>query len=415
LSLGGSAMFSGSICRLLLVALTVGFFSAFCALASRALCPDFIQFWTAGKILAAGGDPYDVNLQAAIQKDLGWDKQENGLGIYDFLPYYYPPWLAILCTPLVPLGFFAARLVWFALNSILLIASTYLMKDSFPRVARSTVLTIAPFFAMSLFCLQLGQTAILVLFLIAGSWRLLEGGHDRAAGLLLAWTTIKPQLSAVLLLSATLWALRHKRWRVTLGLALTTMVICLASFLVLPNWIERVLNAPRITPMPVEYFPWNGTTWFLLLKGAGVSGWALYAGYGVVAAVALGSIARLALDRGTPLGDLIGFSLLATFLIAPYGRVYDFPVLLVPLLVLLGGRLPEMARALLLVAILVLPYIHWGWLLFLERAQRSPLQNMEITYFWIPALLVLVWLADAAITRRSGRLLSTKADNQPEP
>ncbi len=406
-------MLAVSIRRLILISLFLVFFAIFCAMAFRLLCPDFFQFWTAGKILIAGGDPYDIKLQAAIQRDLGWDKQKNGLGIYDFMPFYYPPWLAILCTPFVALSFRAAKVAWFVLNSSLLFASAYLMKDSFPGVARSTVLAIAPFFAMSLMCLQLGQTAILVLFLIAGSWRLLASGHDHAAGFLLAWTTIKPQLSAMLLLSVTLWSIRHQRWRVLMGLGLMSVVLAIASILVLPNWIERVLNAPRITPMPVVYFPWNGTTWFLLLKGAGVSGWAFIVLYGVMACAVLGSTTLVALDRATPLGDLIGLSLLVTFLIVPYSRVYDFPVLLVPLLVVLGGRLPEAARASLLVAILVLPYVHWGWLFLRERGAGSSLQNLEIGYFWIPSLLVLSWVANAAITRHRRQLLSIRADNQP--
>jgi hypothetical protein len=376
------------------------------------LCPDFIQFWTAGKILAAGGDPYNADLQASIQQELGWDKRENGLGIYAFMPFYYPPWLAILCTPLGFLGFPAAKFTWFALNSLLLLTSAWLLEDSFPGVARSAVLAIVPFFAMSLFCLQLGQTSILVLFLIACSWRLLKSGHDRTAGALLAWTTIKPQLSIVLLLSLMLWSMRQKRSGVILGFALAMLLLGVSSSLVLPDWIGRVLNAPRITPMPVEHFPWNGTTWFLLLKGAGISGWALYACYGAAASAALMSAVWLALDRETPLGNLIGLSLLATFVIAPYGRVYDFTVLLIPLLVLLGGRLPEAAKASLLVASMVLPYAHWGWLILKVRAQGSPLLNVEICYLWIPAFLLLAWIANGAMARKRGPVVSILGDSQ---
>jgi hypothetical protein len=157
--------------------------------------------------------------------------------------------------------------------------------------------------------------------------------------------------------------------------------------------------------MPVEHFPWNGTTWFLLLKGAGISGWGVYALYGVAAAAALGSTVRIAQDQGTALGNVIGLSLLATFFIAPYGRVYDFPVLLIPLLILLGGQLPEAAKASLLAAILVLPYLQWGWLLKQERAQGSPLQNVEISYLWIPALLLLCWIATAAMAGLHRRVM----------
>jgi len=33
---------------------------------------DFVQFWSAGKLLANGQSPYDAELQAAINAEAGW-------------------------------------------------------------------------------------------------------------------------------------------------------------------------------------------------------------------------------------------------------------------------------------------------------------------------------------------------------
>ena len=404
-----------SIRHLIIGALSLAFLAMFCTVTFRQLCPDFISFWTAAKNLTEGEDPYDIGRQSAIQRDLGWDKQENGLGIYDFMPFYYPPWFAMICTPFIPLGYGAAKIAWLALNLGLLLTSAYLLMDSFAGVARSVVLASAPFFAMSLYCLQLGQTSILILFLIAASWKLLEGGRDLAAGALFAWATVKPHLSAVVLISLFLWSLRQKRWGFPTGFFLTLALLCLGSSLLLPEWFSRMLKASLETPAPTQYFPWSGATWFLLLKGAGISGWALYLLCGVVAASAGVATIRSAIGRETPLREIIGLSLLVTFLIVPYGRAYDFPILLVPFLVLLGSRLPEAIRALLLLLVLILPYAQWGWLLFLEHLQGAPLQNMEITYFWIPCVLLLTWAVNAATSPQLGRLLSSNVDRQPTP
>jgi hypothetical protein len=60
-------------------------------LVSDLVCPDFIEFWAAGKLLASGRSPYDTELQARVQQEQGWDLEKRGLGFYPFLPFYYPP------------------------------------------------------------------------------------------------------------------------------------------------------------------------------------------------------------------------------------------------------------------------------------------------------------------------------------
>jgi hypothetical protein len=54
----------------------------------RNLFPDFICYWTAAELVASGHSPYDPELQARIQQDLGWDEATHGLGLCPFLPYY---------------------------------------------------------------------------------------------------------------------------------------------------------------------------------------------------------------------------------------------------------------------------------------------------------------------------------------
>src|SRR5437870_7397631 len=79
------------------------------------LCPDVICYWTAAELLVSRQSPYDVAAQTETQHRYGWDKAIDGFGHYDFLPYYYPPWLAFLWVPLLPLGYGAAKVGWFFL------------------------------------------------------------------------------------------------------------------------------------------------------------------------------------------------------------------------------------------------------------------------------------------------------------
>jgi hypothetical protein len=96
----------------------------------------------------------------------------------------------------------------------------------------------------------------------------------------------------------------------------------------------------------------------------------------------------------------VALSLLAAFFVAPYARPYDFPVLLIPLLVLVGDRLPELPAAALLMAVVLLPYVQFLLLLKYRRLYTTTDFILESTYFWIPLVLAAVWFA----TRRRGRV-----------
>ncbi len=356
------------------------------------LAPDFIQFWAAAKIVASRGNPYDVTVQARIQQELGWDRARDGLGIYDFLPYYYPPWFALAFVPLLALGYDDARVVTYFVNVVLLFVSGYVLSGTAARVSRTIPLVVVPLFVFSPASLVMGQTAIVMLFLTALEWKLLERGNDRAAGVALAFLTTKPQLGAILVLALLVWAARQKRWHVVRGFALMMGALALGSALIVPLWPLEMINASAVTPPPTTYFPWIGTTWLLALRAAGLQSWSLWAGYLALAVPFLTLVVRSALDRSRPASDVIAIGILAAFIVAPYARHYDFPILLIPLFVLMGGRLPELAMTALMMTVLVLPYVHMGAMMDFRQKYPTSQHFPECTFLWIPVLLIGAWL-----------------------
>jgi len=363
---------------------------------------DYITYWTAGKLVAEGQSPYDVDRQIELQRALGWDRSINGRGVLDFLPYYYPPWFALGCTLLVPLGFAGGKLAWFFLNLELLFLTGFVLRDAVPGVPRSIALVAVPLGLFSVEALLAGQTTILILFLAALAWKLLDGHRDRAAGVALACLTTKPQLAAVLVLALGIWAVRQRRWGVVYGFAATLALLCLASSAVLPSWPMEMLSATRQTLPPTEYFPWLGNTWFLILRTLGLRTWSLWVLFLVVALPFLWAVVKTAIDPARPLRDVIALGLLAAFFVAPYGRDYDFPVLWIPALVLIGERLSEKAGAALLVGLIVIPYLQF---ILLVRYSRLIVPEVdfyiECTYFWVPALLAILWFATDSRQRPS--------------
>ncbi len=342
--------------------------------------------------MLSGQSPYDADLQARVQHEFGWDKQKNGVGIYDFLPYYYPPWFAMLMVALAPLGYYGGKVAWFVLNADMVLVTSYLLRKTIPGVPPVVPLVAFPIFLFTVVTVVVGQTTPLILVLTAVAWRLLEARRDRTAGFALAWLTIKPQLTLLVLPGVLLWAARRRRWRVVVGFAASLAALTLASWLLIPGWLGQMTAAAKQSPPPTELFPWIGTTWFTLLKCAGFRSWGFWALYALVAVPLLGTVLRAALDRSKPLHDVLALGLLAACIIAPYGRHYDFPVLLIPLFVLLGTRLSDVAGGLLLVTLLLLPYFQY-WIMvrrgLIGQVGRS---SPEFLFAWVPLLLAGVWL-----------------------
>lgn len=364
--------------------------------------PDFLAYWTAGKIIAEGRSPYDADLQTRIQRDYGWDKATNGRGVLDFLPYYYPPWFGLACTLFLPLGYETGKAAWFFLNLQMLFLTGFLLKDRVAGLSRSIPLVAVPLFFFSALALLLGQTSILIVFLAAVVWTLLEDGRDRGAGIALALMTTKPQLAAVLVLALLLWSARRRRWGVVQGFVLALAGLALISALVVPSWPLQMLEATRRNPPPTVYFPWLGTTWFLVLKSLGLRSWALWGLYLAVAMPILREVFRSSVGAGRPPSELMAWGLIAPFIIAPYSRHYDFPALLIPVFVLLGGRLSEKVGSALLFALLVIPYIQFILLVkYSHLFTRKVDFFLECTYFWIPALVAVALYATRS---RSGEL-----------
>jgi hypothetical protein len=357
------------------------------------LCPDYICYWAAGRLLVAGESPYDVTRQTEIQHECGWDKQKNGLGSFDFLPFYYPPWFAMLCAALMPAGYTGGRIVWFVLNADLILATAYLLHRAVPGLPATIPLVSVPIFIFSVVTVILGQTTPLVLFLVVAVWRLLDSHHDRSAGLLLSWLTIKPQLTVLVIAGVLIWAARRRRWGVVLGFSASLAVLGLLSSLLIPGWLGQMLAAPRQTPPPTESFPWIGTTWFLLLKSAGLGSWSLWSLYALVAVPLLVAVLRTALAAERPLFDTLALGLLAACIAAPYGRHYDFPVLLIPMLVLIGTRLSDLGGTALLVTLLLVPYLQYLVMGRLGLIGPIGRPSPEFLFAWLPLLLGVVWFA----------------------
>jgi hypothetical protein len=370
---------------------------------SEKLGPDFVQFWTAAELLASGGSPYDAEEQARVQRQLGWDRDKQGLGIYDFLPYYYPPWLGIACTILLPLGYPTAKSAWLVLNFELLLLSGFHLGRSLKGVPRWIAPVAVPSFSFALFSVLIGQTAPLLLFVIVVAWRLLEAGRDYLAGAVLALALTKPQIGVVVVGALLLWAARQKRRPVLVGFFACLTVLCVVSFAFLSDWPWLLFEALKQTPLVTRDSPWLSVTWWAVLQTLEFPRLGLWPAYFAVAGPFLLLLLRQAWNHHSELGSIVALSIPTTFMVVPYARIYDLTILIVPLLLLLPGRLTNLKTALLFLGCMFLPVMQFYWV-----RPGDPYRN-EVSFFWMPALMALVWSIQIVV---GGRFASAWANCQ---
>lgn len=357
---------------------------------------DYIQLHASASLLASGRNPYGVPEQIQAQNALQplVAPRESPQPSYDqrlgFLPYFYPPWLALACIPLTSLPYPFAKALWVVLGSLAVAASATIITNAHPKFTIILAPLLALMFMPAYCALALGQTSPFVLLALAASWRLLDKNQPWPAGMVLACLTIKPQLTIIALPAALLWSARQGRWTVLAGFAASLALIGLACLWLCPSWPQEFLLATRYTPVPTATDPSVGVTWLSVLRTLGLSGLPLALAFVALALPASALALQAAWDRARPPSEPLALGVLAAFFVSPYSLGYDLAVLLFPLAFLLP-RLSNRGRLSTLALALIFP--HWHLLAIIRGLP-------QVTLFWLPAALAAAWLVSIGQTKK---------------
>jgi hypothetical protein len=311
----------------------------------------------------------------------------------------------------LPLGYPTAKIAWLVVNAELLLLSGYHLGRLLAGVPRWIALAAVPCFSFSLLSLLFGQISPLMLFLIVASVRLLDVGakkgtvplssrgqspfsRDYLAGAVLALTLTKPQTGVVLVGTVLLWAARQHRRPVLIGFSACLAGLFVVSFAVIPSWPWQLHDALKQTPLVTQDSPWLSVTWWAVLDSLGVPGLGFLLAYVAVAGPCLLLLLRTAWDRRATVGVVFAWAILTTFMVVPYARLYDLTILIVPLLLLLPGRLKAPRMAALFLACMILSFAQLYWV------RPNDPYRYEVSFFWLPALLALAWFDRLFLTGR---------------
>jgi hypothetical protein len=186
----------------------------------------------------------------------------------------------------------------------------------------------------SLRALILGQFAVWVLLaLVAALWAVQRGhggGHQNSydvwAGLLLALSTVKPQLVYLAIPWVLLWAAGQRRWRLWAGFAGGMAGLVLGAMVLLPTWLPDFLRQALAYP---DYTVYGSLTWIIVRQWLGLGPAAEYV---VLALLALGTLLlALRLWRGgyDQMLWMLGLLLVVTNLVTPRIATTNY-ILLIP-------------------------------------------------------------------------------------
>ncbi len=288
---------------------------------------DFLSFWTTGRMLPAGSNPYDAAAHIVAQRQ--FFASSDG-----FTAFFYPPSFLPFCWPLGLLPYFAALAAWLAATG----AAWFAVARAWARacgVSGGVVLALA--FPAVPIVITHGQTSFLVAALL-GLGLLLVPGRPALAGALLGLATIKPQFG--LLVPIALIGARE--WRTVAAAAVTALALALAAALafgpqVWADWIAASGRAQAAMAQgAVDYGKMVSPFAALRLTGAPVA--LAYAVQGLVTLAVAATVAVVAWRRGWTPG-LAALVLAGAPLATPFVLDYDMVLLAAPLLWLAGEGL----------------------------------------------------------------------------
>ena len=191
---------------------------------------DHVQYWSAARVLLAGGNPYEPGALLDVQQAAGRQQEEAIL-------MWNPPWVLTLFVPLAFVPYRTSALIWLlAQTAIVLGGCGYLWRLYGGNPNRSMRgFLIGILFPPVFLAIGFGQVSlILFLALVLFLW-LVQAGRYTAAGASAFLMTIKPHLLVPFGIVLLAWALKRGRRRILLGALGAAAVLSVAPVLLRPG------------------------------------------------------------------------------------------------------------------------------------------------------------------------------------
>ena len=358
---------------------------------------DFLVHWVGTRSLVLEGqNPYSDEVALKIQTMAYGRAAQPG---EHELRVAYPLYSVVVFLPFALVGDFTlARAMWMTVLEVGLVALAFLSL----RLARwrisAPMLVLLLLFSLlwyhGLRPLINGNAVILVAVGVAAGILALRAGADELAGVLFAFTTIKPQVVILLLAFVVFWAASRGRWRVISWMVGTVILLAASAALLIPDWM--IHNLREVIAYPAYNPPGTPRAAFMEWWPA----WGSRVGWVLTGLMAILLIVEWLANRGRDFNSFLWGACL-TLTVAQWIGIQTDPgnfIVLFPAIVLvfslLADRWKTYGRVFVILSMLVL--FAGIWAIFLSTIDRSGGQPVQsaVMFFPLPAylLLTLYWV-----------------------
>jgi len=353
---------------------------------------DFIQYWSGFHLLLSGQNPYDSFALHDLQASQGQDPNQ-------VIMLWNPPWVLTLLAPVLWLPFETSALLWLLLFPCILL---FLVTLNEPRglpfihkwLTRLVGMTFLPLYDGA----HYGQASALV---AVGTATFLFAAKKESyvwAGLALVLCSIKPHLFLVAAPFLLMWIIVNRHWKILLGfgggIALTVIPLLALRPTILFDWIGAFSSVHHPSVIPVTQ--WRTASLGNVLRGlitndAQELTWLIWAPTAIGLAIA--SYVSIVL-RNVPIkcGGILPL-LSASWILSPYGWLYDQSMLLPSILRWIRVELLQKGAFLVLGAYLV---CH-----ILVMVQTLGSIKEQSQFFWFPGVVLVLSLLTFATSSHS--------------
>ncbi|MGB8597352.1 MAG: glycosyltransferase family 87 protein [Candidatus Sulfotelmatobacter sp.] len=209
---------------------------------------DFYPIWlTSRQWLRNHRDPYSPAVTRDIQIGLFGRPLEAQFPTdppTDYRTFAYPAFADLLLWPASEVPFPPLRVAWVGLLAALTAASVFFWTQALSwrvsRIWQGVILLLTLVSYPALEGLYAGQLGLVVGFLLAACLLALVRGRLVLAGILMALTTIKPQMTLLAILYLLTWSAHdwRRRGRFSVAFLATMFLLIGASLAVWPHWIQ---------------------------------------------------------------------------------------------------------------------------------------------------------------------------------
>jgi hypothetical protein len=370
---------------------------------------DFYSRWKGAQVYWAEGiDPYSEQATLAIQQGIygrpAGPDDDPGL-------FAYPFYTVFLLAPLTWLSYAWVEAIWLVILEFSLVGGILLyislIRWRLPGWLLALTALWAVIFYHSARTILLGQFAGLVfLWMVATLW-VLERKYDLAAGVLLALTTIKPQMSILFIPALLLWGLGRRRWRFLGAFGAAMSVLLGASFILLPSWLAQFVRQVMLYPSytAIGSPVWVVTHHYLPQLGLGLSQSTItLAEVGLSVLLLAYLLIQWRRLPGVEVSSgafhwLVGLTLIVTNLVVLRTATTNFVALYIPLFFALKAATDRLTGSFGLLALFYILSTIGLWVLFVTTVEVK--FEHPIMYLPLPVGLFLVFVWAGTVLQES--------------